>query len=52
MKSTSPTFANSPGWNERPPTRIHTRAPLTTVSVTYELAIVSASAASEATPSR
>ncbi len=45
MKSTRPTFANSPGWNERPPTRIHTRAPLTTVPVAYELAIVTASGA-------
>ena len=52
MKSTRPTFANSPGWNGSPPTRIHTRAPLTTVPVAYELAIVIASAASEATPSR
>ena len=52
MKSTRPSFANSPGWNERPPTRIHTRAPLTTVPVAYEPMIVTASAASEATPSR
>ena len=52
MNSTRPSFANSPGWKESPPTRIQTRAPLTTVPVAYEEMIVAASVTSEATPSR